>query len=138
MTTNQFQQQSSTLTYEDLDAWYWSLTQINGFGIYNSDPLAGSSQPHKHVQLIPRESLRMKFEYISENLYYKVSNNNQDLDSDIFLPIEQEIFQHLISSSGLPQWSSYDPLHIAPIFHQIEQVIFFFFSFALYFILNYS
>lgn len=65
----------------------------------------------------------MKFEYISENLYYRVSTESKTIEPDIFLPIENEIFQHLTSNSNIPQWSSYDPLHSVPIIHQIEQVI---------------
>ena len=51
--TREFEEQESLLNLNDFAALWASLLQINGLGFYNSGKLAGASQPHKHLQLIP-------------------------------------------------------------------------------------
>lgn len=53
LVTDEFHEQSSPLTYQDLEAWYWCIDQIGAVGFYNSALIAGASQRHKHMQLVP-------------------------------------------------------------------------------------
>lgn len=51
--TREFEEQDNWLTRQDFIALGVCLAQIDGLGFYNGGKLAGSSQPHKHLQLIP-------------------------------------------------------------------------------------
>jgi ATP adenylyltransferase len=51
--TREFEEQDNWLTQQDFMALGATLAQIDGLGFYNGGKLAGSSQPHKHLQLIP-------------------------------------------------------------------------------------
>lgn len=51
--TREFESQDSVLTLEDFSSFWVVLKQINGFGFYNGGKLAGASQPHKHLQIVP-------------------------------------------------------------------------------------
>lgn len=53
LVTEQFEPQSSLLTVADHTALWNVLSQINAVAFYNAGPIAGASQPHKHLQLIP-------------------------------------------------------------------------------------
>jgi ATP adenylyltransferase len=45
--------QQSWLTAADFEALWQCMQQVDWLGFYNSGPLAGASQPHKHLQLAP-------------------------------------------------------------------------------------
>jgi ATP adenylyltransferase len=51
--TREFESQENILTLEDFTALWIVLKQINGLGFYNGGKIAGASQPHKHLQLVP-------------------------------------------------------------------------------------
>lgn len=53
MVTRQFEPQDSRLTRQDFDAAWRCLKEIDGVVFYNSGQVAGASQPHRHLQLIP-------------------------------------------------------------------------------------
>lgn len=57
LVTQDFHPQPSPLSDEDLETWAWCLGQTSSVGFYNSDLLAGASQKHKHMQLVPLESI---------------------------------------------------------------------------------
>jgi hypothetical protein len=120
LTTNRFVHQSTPLAIEDLDAWHWALAEVDGFGFYNSDPISGSSQPHKHVQLIPRSSLHWRFERSADSGEFSLSEN-EFASSE--LPIESLLSQHLSSSSPIP-WAPFNPLRPLPAstLHTMDQV----------------
>jgi len=54
--TREYESQQEWLTYDDFAAFARCLTEIDGLGFYNSGPVAGASQHHKHLQLIPLAS----------------------------------------------------------------------------------
>jgi ATP adenylyltransferase/5',5'''-P-1,P-4-tetraphosphate phosphorylase II len=56
--TNNFERQESLLTIADIEAWFFCISSIKALGFYNSNPQAGASQPHKHMQLIPLNEIR--------------------------------------------------------------------------------
>lgn len=51
--TRAFERQESRLTLGDFAALWRCLLEFDSLGFYNSGPLAGASQPHKHLQLVP-------------------------------------------------------------------------------------
>lgn len=53
MVTRTFQSQEDWLKLEDFEAAAICLREIDGLVFYNGGTLAGASQPHKHLQLIP-------------------------------------------------------------------------------------
>jgi ATP adenylyltransferase len=51
--TRAFEEQESLLTRQDFEALWLCLAEIDGLGFYNSGKMAGASQRHKHLQLVP-------------------------------------------------------------------------------------
>ena len=51
--TRELEQQESLLTSEDFEALWSCLAEVDGLAFYNAGPIAGASQPHKHLQLVP-------------------------------------------------------------------------------------
>lgn len=55
--TRAFEQQESLLTLEDFIALWACLSEFNGLVFYNGGKLAGASQRHKHLQIVPFSSI---------------------------------------------------------------------------------
>ncbi len=51
--TRAFEEQESLLTVEDFTAMWACLADFDGLAFYNSGKIAGASQRHKHLQLVP-------------------------------------------------------------------------------------
>lgn len=51
--TRTFEDQLSLLTLADFEALWMCLAEIDGLAFYNAGSLAGASQPHKHLQIVP-------------------------------------------------------------------------------------
>jgi len=51
--TRAFEDQEMPLTLEDFVAMWQCLTELDGLAFYNSGKLAGGSQRHRHLQIIP-------------------------------------------------------------------------------------
>ncbi|EAZ90487.1 ATP adenylyltransferase family protein [Crocosphaera chwakensis] len=51
--TREFEQQQTLLTLNDFTALCACLLEIDGLGFYNNGKIAGASQRHKHLQLVP-------------------------------------------------------------------------------------
>ena len=51
--TREFEEQDSLLNYQDFQAMWVCLAEINGLVFYNGGKIAGASQRHKHLQLVP-------------------------------------------------------------------------------------
>ncbi len=51
--TRAFEEQESLLTQEDFAALWACLADFNGLAFYNGGKIAGASQRHKHLQLVP-------------------------------------------------------------------------------------
>jgi sulfate adenylyltransferase (ADP) / ATP adenylyltransferase len=51
--TRAFEPQESLLTRTDFEALWCCMAEYDALGFYNSGPVAGASQPHKHLQLVP-------------------------------------------------------------------------------------
>jgi sulfate adenylyltransferase (ADP) / ATP adenylyltransferase len=53
--TREFEEQEAPLTRADFEAWWWGLSRLDALGFYNGGKVAGASQRHKHLQLVPLE-----------------------------------------------------------------------------------
>lgn len=51
--TRAFEEQDTWLTGADFEALALGMAEIDGLAFYNGGRLAGASQPHKHLQLVP-------------------------------------------------------------------------------------
>lgn len=51
--TREFEDQQTPLTPQDFAALWNCLAEYEGLGFYNGGRVAGASQPHKHLQLVP-------------------------------------------------------------------------------------
>ena len=51
--TRQYEHQQTLLTESDFSALWTCLTDYPSLGFYNGGEIAGASQPHKHLQLVP-------------------------------------------------------------------------------------
>jgi ATP adenylyltransferase len=51
--TRAFEHQESLLTLEDFEALWFCMTEFQGLGFYNGGAVAGASQSHKHLQMVP-------------------------------------------------------------------------------------
>lgn len=51
--TRTMESQEDVLTCEDFEALCKCLADLDGLGFYNGGRLAGASQPHKHLQVVP-------------------------------------------------------------------------------------
>jgi len=52
--TREFESQENWLTSADFEALTKCLSEVDGLAFYNGGEMAGSSQPHKHIQVVPR------------------------------------------------------------------------------------
>lgn len=51
--TREFEDQEELLTLEDFDAVWRCMAELEGLAFYNGGEIAGASQWHKHLQLVP-------------------------------------------------------------------------------------
>ena len=51
--SRRFEPQEALLTLDDFAALTACMHEMDGLGFYNSGTVAGASQPHKHLQLVP-------------------------------------------------------------------------------------
>ncbi len=51
--TREFEEQDNLLNYQDFQAMWACLREIDGLVFYNGGKIAGASQKHKHLQLVP-------------------------------------------------------------------------------------
>ena len=51
--TRQFEPQENWLSLADFEALIRCLTEVEGLAFFNGGTVAGSSQPHKHLQVVP-------------------------------------------------------------------------------------
>lgn len=51
--TREYEAQDALMTKADFEALLICLGEVDGLAFYNSGPLSGFSQPHRHLQLVP-------------------------------------------------------------------------------------
>ncbi len=107
MITREFEEQENQLNLADFLAVTLTLREIEGLVFYNSGKLAGASQRHKHLQLVP-------LPLVPQGASLPIS----PWMTDVFL--KQEIhtipqFPFINAIAACPDISSINPLEIAPI-----------------------
>ena len=60
--TRDFEPQLDWLTLADFQALLDCLSDVAGLFFYNGGPNAGASQPHKHLQIVPQQSMALPIE----------------------------------------------------------------------------
>jgi sulfate adenylyltransferase (ADP) / ATP adenylyltransferase len=70
--TNTFEHQETLLTVRDFQAIWRCMTEIEGLAFYNGGEIAGASQDHKHLQLIPLPMASTGHPVPIENLIHQV------------------------------------------------------------------
>lgn len=89
VTTKEFEDQAEGLTLRDFEATWKVVVEVDGLAFFNSGDVAGASQPHKHVQVIPRMDGEHRYPVDDWLAEYSIS----DLDEPFFqLPYFD--FQH--------------------------------------------
>jgi len=107
MITREFEEQENQLNLADFLAVVLTLREIEGLVFYNSGKLAGASQRHKHLQLVP-------LPLVPQGLSLPISPWMTDVC------LKQEIhtipqFPFINAIAACPDISSINPLEIAPI-----------------------
>jgi ATP adenylyltransferase len=51
--TRRYEDQESPLTRDDFEALFACAAEFDALAFYNAGPVAGASQPHRHLQLVP-------------------------------------------------------------------------------------
>ncbi|MEB3119945.1 MAG: phosphorylase [Snowella sp.] len=107
MITRDFEEQENQLNLADFLAVALTLREIEGLVFYNSGKLAGASQRHKHLQLVP-------LPLVPQGLSLPISPWIPDVC------LKQEIntipqFPFVQAIAACPDVSSINPLEIAPI-----------------------
>ena len=60
--TRGFESQLDWLNLADFEALCRCINEVAGLFFYNGGPAAGASQPHKHLQLVPQQSMNLPIE----------------------------------------------------------------------------
>lgn len=55
--SNQYKPQIGLISKDEFSVWSWLTVKLKATGFYNSNKIAGASQPHKHLQIVPHDSL---------------------------------------------------------------------------------
>jgi len=53
LVTRAYEEQETLLTLQDFEALWACMTEFDGFAFYNGGRIAGASQRHKHLQIVP-------------------------------------------------------------------------------------
>ena len=94
LVTNTFELQSHGLNLRDIQATIMYIQAISAVGFFNSGEISGASQPHKHIQLVPVESLRGVMGMAYEG------NNSLDEVGDIYtFPMDMMIRASFMNSN---------------------------------------
>lgn len=78
--TKDFEPQENLLNFKDLEAFWMVLKQVSGLGFYNAGAVAGASQPHKHLQVIPFPLAPNSQGFPIENLVLNYRSKLKDLE----------------------------------------------------------
>ncbi|MGD1858513.1 MAG: Ap4A phosphorylase II [Leptolyngbyaceae cyanobacterium] len=113
--TREYAAQQDWLTPADFTAFARCGQQINGLGFYNSGPIAGASQHHKHLQLVP---LAIGEEAIAVPLDAVIHHHAEAIAASQTIPTLP--FQHRIQPLTLA-WAEHPCQEIGVMLHQTYQ-----------------
>lgn len=102
--TRQFEAQDSWLSLADFEALVRCLQDVDGLAFFNGGTVAGSSQPHKHLQVVPYTNsltaFPMEWVIMSPNCV-EVPDSIEDLDS-VKNPDSKKGGEMIVTSPLLP------------------------------------
>ncbi|MEM7066183.1 MAG: DUF4922 domain-containing protein [Cyanobacteria bacterium P01_B01_bin.77] len=96
--TQSFESQLNWLTLADFEALHRCLTDVAGLFFYNGGTVAGASQPHKHLQVVPQPSMDVPVETAIQ-----ATNFVDGMGQSPQLPYAHRIAK-LPANSGATQW----------------------------------
>ncbi|MGK7936388.1 MAG: DUF4922 domain-containing protein [Xenococcaceae cyanobacterium] len=103
--TRDFEEQENRLNLADFLALWLCMQEIDGLAFYNGGKIAGASQRHKHLQLVP-------LPFIAEECYLPIEPVIAAAEfNDSIGKIPQFLFRHAIASLNLIQSNA--PIDIA-------------------------
>ncbi|MEB3224250.1 MAG: DUF4922 domain-containing protein [Synechococcus sp.] len=82
--TREFQPQETWLTAADFTALAHCLQRLNGLAFYNAGAIAGASQPHKHLQLIPFQANHETFSVPIDAMLQGIENSPKPRQIQLF------------------------------------------------------
>lgn len=93
--TRAFEQQNSWLNYQDFFALALCMQQVDGLGFYNAGRIAGASQRHKHLQLVPfpiaPDLAAVPVEVAVQQAQFDVSKDESSIGQSPLLPFAHAI-----------------------------------------------
>ncbi|MEL7495608.1 MAG: DUF4922 domain-containing protein [Cyanobacteria bacterium J06554_11] len=89
--TRQFEPQENWLTLADFEALSQCLGDVNGLAFYNAGTLAGASQPHKHLQVVPYTDALLAFPIEHVITETKLVKQEANVWTSPLLPFEHAI-----------------------------------------------
>jgi ATP adenylyltransferase len=102
--TRAFEEQRTLLTQADFEALAVCLEQIDGLAFYNAGTVAGASQRHKHLQLVPLPLTTPGPRVPIETLLSQAGPPIGGVDTEAGLP-----FVHAVTRLGTSEGSSAGP-----------------------------
>ena len=83
--TNEWKEQNGWMDFKDWDAIKKVNNDTTGLWFFNSGPLAGASQPHRHIQLLRRETSELSCPREKWILNFSKCNDNKKLCEKIII-----------------------------------------------------
>lgn len=100
LVTRKFEPQSSLLTFDDHLALWDVFSQLNALAFYNAGPIAGASQPHKHLQIIPMPLVESPFQSDTPfDRFLELQNSDSD-KHDTHYSVKSFPFLHAVTSTS--------------------------------------
>ncbi|MEM1238740.1 MAG: DUF4922 domain-containing protein [Cyanobacteria bacterium P01_H01_bin.26] len=96
--TRGFAPQTDWLTLADFEALCRCLKEVPGLFFYNGGQAAGASQPHKHLQIVPQQSMELPMEAA-----IRTATFSDGIGSSPQLPYAHRLIQ-LTPEAGAQQW----------------------------------
>jgi sulfate adenylyltransferase (ADP) / ATP adenylyltransferase len=110
--TRAFEEQKALLTQDDFVAVWACLSEIDGLVFYNGGKLAGASQRHKHLQLVP-------FPFVPEVRIPIALQFNSVSQHETVITVPELPFVHaLIKFNSMPRAE-----HLFKLYHQMLQAV---------------
>lgn len=104
MVTRAFEAQDDWLNFQDFLATWACLSELDGLAFYNGGKDAGSSQPHKHLQLVPYLISPQESQFPIETLLDSVLASANHQESIATIP--ELPFVHALTAIDFTQFQS--------------------------------
>ncbi len=104
--TREYESQENWLTLADFEALVRCLSEVEGLAFFNGGTVAGSSQPHKHLQVVPNVREQVDFSMAAaiaaveyEQARHEQSEDEQAVGRSSLLPFRHTITKFAYSDS---------------------------------------